>query len=245
MILFKCLKRNKQGAETMEHTDNDLAARLAKLLDQSNLSQTVVAHKIGIDRTAFSKIINGKRKVSTEELKKLADIFEVSTDYLLGNALDMHGVKPRLTTDRSDLNASNLIPVQESDFVNIPVIGTIKAGPNGLAFQDFQGRESVSKRDIDTSHDYFWLVISGESMIGDGINDGDFALIKRTTEFSNGDICAIIVDGEEGTLKHITKSKDSIVLTASNPTYQPRVFIGSDMNQITIVGRLIETKRKY
>lgn len=82
-------------------------------------------------------------------------------------------------------------------------------------------------------------------MIGDFIRDGDYALIEKTQSFDNGDICAVIVDGEEGTLKHVTKTRDSIVLTASNSVYPPRVFVGDKMNDIYIAGKLIEIKHKF
>ena len=127
----------------------------------------------------------------------------------------------------------------------MPVVGVIKAGPNGVAMEEHLGTEFTIKDNLDMSFDYFWLKVSGDSMIGDGINDGDYAMIKKTLDFNNGDICAVIVDGEEGTLKHITKSEDTIVLTASNPAYEPRVFIGKEMNKIMIAGKLVQTMRKY
>lgn len=111
--------------------------------------------------------------------------------------------------------------------------------------EEHLGTEFTIKDNLDMSFDYFWLKVSGDSMIGDGINDGDYAMIKKTLDFNNGDICAVIVDGEEGTLKHITKSADTIVLTASNPAYEPRVFIGKEMNKIMIAGKLVQTMRKY
>ncbi|KRK87527.1 hypothetical protein FD17_GL000924 [Lentilactobacillus sunkii DSM 19904] len=50
----------------------------------SDLSQAEIARRMGMDRTAFSKIKSGTRRVSAEELNKFADIFDVTTDYLLG-----------------------------------------------------------------------------------------------------------------------------------------------------------------
>lgn len=169
---------------------------------------------------------------SPDKLKALASVYSVSYSKLM--QLAGYETVP-----------DNIIPTSSADFTEVPVVGTIKAGPNGLALENYLGVESVLRKDLGGGHDYFWLVVSGDSMIGDGIHDGDFALIKRTPDFNNGDICAIIVDGEEGTLKHVTQSKDSIVLTASNPAYQPRIFVGDDMNEILVAGRLVETKRKY
>lgn len=157
----------------------------------------------------------------------------VSVDYLLGKDENNSGLP------------SNMTKVNNKDLVNIPVIGTIKAGLNGIAFEEQIGMEFTVVTDIDMSFDYFWLVVRGDSMTGDGISEGDYALIKKTTEFNKNDICAVIVDGEEGTLKHVTQNEDSIVLTASNPIYPPRVFTGTDMNKILIAGKLVQIKRNY
>lgn len=207
-----------------------LSRKLINLRESKDWSKTLVANKLGLkNMQTYANWEYGKSEPSSEMIIRIADIYGITTDKLL---------------DKMS-NQSNIIPTSSNDFTSIPVVGTIKAGPNGLALQDYQGTEEVSKNDVDKSFDYFWLVVSGDSMTGDGIFDGDYALIKQTPEFSNGDICAIIVDGEEGTLKHVTQSKDSIVLTASNPAYQPRIFVGSDMNRILVAGRLVETKRKY
>ncbi len=189
-----------------------------------------------ISPSYWSLIERGKRNIpKPDTIKRMARGLRMNPDELL----ELAGYVVNKTLP------SNIIPVDVNSLIDIPVIGTIKAGPNGLAMQDHLGMEFVNKDDIDMSYDYFWLVVSGDSMTGDGIYDKDYAMIKRTTEFNNGDICAVIVDGEEGTLKHVTKSKDSIVLTASNPSYPPRIFAGSDMNEILIAGRLVQTKRKY
>ncbi len=53
----------------------------------------------------MSKIESGSRKVSTDELKRISEIFEVSTDYLLGNTIDRNGHTPSWATndDKKDL----------------------------------------------------------------------------------------------------------------------------------------------
>lgn len=210
--------------------------QLKSIRQERKIGLNQLAMLSGVSASQISRIENGKMstpKVNT--IKKLAKGLKY-------NELELMKIAGYVADDEL---SENIIPTSSNDFTSIPVVGTIKAGPNGLALQDYQGTEKVSKYDVDKSFNYFWLVVSGDSMIGDGIFDGDYALIKQTPEFSNGDICAIIVDGEEGTLKHITQTKDSIVLTASNPAYQPRVFVGDEMNEILVAGRLVETKRKY
>lgn len=63
---------------------NNLAVRIIDLREKHNITQTELAKRMNLDKSSMSKIENGTRKVSSDELDKLANIFNVSTDYLLG-----------------------------------------------------------------------------------------------------------------------------------------------------------------
>ena len=77
--------------------------RLEDLKEKSGLTQTEIAKRIGIDRTAYSKIKNGTRKLSSSEAKKLANLFNVSTDYLLGESSKTSDNAPDWATEK-DIN---------------------------------------------------------------------------------------------------------------------------------------------
>lgn len=62
----------------------DLVNRIIDLREKRDWNQTELGRKIGLEKSAMNKIENGTRKVSTEELQKLAEVFNVTTDYLLG-----------------------------------------------------------------------------------------------------------------------------------------------------------------
>lgn len=80
--------------------------RLEDLKEKSGLTQTEIAKRIGIDRTAYSKIKNGTRRLSSSEAKKLANLFNVSTDYLLGESSKTSDSTPDWATEKdiSDLH---------------------------------------------------------------------------------------------------------------------------------------------
>ncbi|UQS83518.1 helix-turn-helix domain-containing protein [Bombilactobacillus thymidiniphilus] len=184
-----------------------------------------------ISPSYWSLVENGERNIPKREtLTRFAKGLRISENEILKIAGYIPDEKTYLDFD---------------SLVAIPIVGSIKAGPNGIAQLDFDGYASVTPSDIDRTFNYYWLKVSGKSMIGDGIYEGDLALIKQTSFFNNGDICAVIVDGEEGTLKHVTKNNDSIVLTASNPEYPPRIFSQSSDINIEIAGKLVEIKRKF
>ena len=77
---------------------NNLAIRIVDLREKANMNQVELAKKMGFDKSTMSKIENGTRKVSSDELRKLSKIFNVSADYLLGNENE----SSKKTADLSD-----------------------------------------------------------------------------------------------------------------------------------------------
>lgn len=64
---------------------NNLPIRIVDLREKAGMTQTELAKKMDFDKSTMSKVENGTRKVSSDELRKLSKIFDVSADYLLGN----------------------------------------------------------------------------------------------------------------------------------------------------------------
>ena len=89
---------------------------------------------------------------------------------------------------------------------------------------------------------HFALEVTGDSMIGAGINDGDVVIIRETGAAENGEIVVAQVEGYEATLKRFRRKGDTIVLEAANPQFEPRVLpVGS----VKIQGRLVGLIRTY
>lgn len=85
--------------------DKSLANKIVNLREEGNITQSELARRLDLDKSSMSKIESGSRKVSTDELKRISEIFEVSTDYLLGNTIDRNGHTPSWATndDKKDL----------------------------------------------------------------------------------------------------------------------------------------------
>jgi repressor LexA len=79
-------------------------------------------------------------------------------------------------------------------------------------------------------------------MIEAGIHDGDYAIIQRADDASNGEIVVALVDQEEATLKRLRKKGASVALEAANPAFETRIY-GAD--RVSIQGRLVGLMRKY
>ncbi len=95
-----------------------LAARIVDQREKVNMSQSELAKRLGIDKSSMNKIEKGTRKVSSEELDKIASIFDVSTDYLLGrHTPDKKHLEHEIDLDRAIDNAMSFDgkPVTEHD----------------------------------------------------------------------------------------------------------------------------------
>lgn len=195
---------------------------LKQLRLSKNKTQAQVASEIGIGRTGYTKIENGTQDADTEIISKLADYFGVTVDYLLG---------------RNELNyLGNIIENKK-----IPIIGSVKCGPNGLAFEYLEGYVVV---DDTLTGNIVAFRCKGDSMRDIGIEDGDIAIVRQQDDVECGELAVVIVNGDEGTLKRIRKFDGGIILEAANPDYPPRIFTGEDLNKIKIVGKVLETRRK-
>jgi repressor LexA len=121
---------------------------------------------------------------------------------------------------------------------DVPLVGHVAAGSPILAQEHveevFPLPESLVGRGP-----VFMLKVRGESMIEDGILDGDYVVIKQQSEARNGDLVAALVDGEEATVKRFERSGDTVTLHPANPDFQPMHFKGG----VEIVGTVVSVLR--
>ena len=129
----------------------------------------------------------------------------------------------------------------DTQIVELPVVGRIAAGLPIEAIEAGERSLFVSKF-LTKGLDSFILEIKGESMIDAGINDGDFAIIKRQSSANNGEIVVALTDENEATLKRFRKRGDTIALEAANELFETRIY---SAGQISIQGILIGLIRQY
>ncbi len=125
--------------------------------------------------------------------------------------------------------------------IDIPVFGRIAAGTPIEAIQTPMGTIPLPESLLGPG-EYYALEISGDSMIGAGIHDGDTAIIQRCDSADNGAIVVALIDEQEATLKRLRRKGNSVALEAANPAYETRIF-GPD--RVRIQGRLAGVFRRY
>jgi len=120
----------------------------------------------------------------------------------------------------------------------VPRVGQIACGEPILAEENIDGYDEIPD---DWGAD-FTLLCQGDSM-EPKIKDGDVVAIHSQPMVENGEVAAVLIDGE-ATLKRVFLFDDHIELRAENPTFPTILRIGEDMNTITIEGKAVGLCRK-
>lgn len=180
------------------------------LREKQGMSQEALAARLGYkDRSSIAKIESGKVDLNQSRLERFSQVFSVPVSQLLG-----------------------LQPMP--DMRRIPVLGTIACGAPILAQEHIDGYTSVPE-DI---HADFALICRGDSMINARIFDGDTVYIRQQDTVENGEIAAVLIDGE-ATLKRVRRWGDCIAFEPENPMYKPIVLRGEEMNTARILGKAV------
>lgn len=124
--------------------------------------------------------------------------------------------------------------------VDVPIIGDIAAGTPITAVENLVGMVTLD-RDLFKGEGLFSLRVRGDSMKDAGILDGDLAVIRSQASVADGEIGAVVIDGE-ATLKRIFRRTQGLVLRAENEAYAD-IEVASD-REVQIAGRLAGVVRK-
>ncbi len=133
------------------------------------------------------------------------------------------------------------IEIPNEEIKKIPMLGKIAAGTPIEAISNYDQLIEVPKNHL-LSEESFALTVEGDSMIDEGIFDGDTVLISKIKNVNNGDIIVALIDNEEATLKKFRKKGDSIALEPANKNYKTQIY-GPD--RITVQGKMCALIRKY
>ena len=207
--------------------------------NEHNLSLQDFANKIGTSRSyihMLEKNINPSTNKpispSIETLKSLANAMDMDIDILMKKLDDNQLIYLNEEKYRDQFKQ---IPYSKQVF---PLLGTVKAGYNYLAEENFIGYIYLDK-DVSDPENYFALKVTGDSM-QPVLYDNDIVIVHQQNDVENGQIGIVLIDGEEATVKKIVKYDDYIDLGAFNSYYPPR-RLDSNTN-FKIIGKVIEAR---
>jgi len=114
-----------------------------------------------------------------------------------------------------------LVKTKASSMFEVPLVGTIICGKPIEAIEVPDSVIEIAKDRRFQEGELYALKAKGNSMIGDGIFDGDFLIVKKQEWADDGDTAVAIIDDNEATLKKYYKEKGRIRLQPANPAFSP------------------------
>jgi repressor LexA len=195
---------------------------------------------------------------SFEEMKDALDLKSKSGVHRLISALEERGFIRRLPNRARALEITRMPDVKgaapapapapaalppaanSNDIVELPLHGRIAAG---TPIEALQGTDTLPvPAALLGPGEHYALQVAGDSMVEEGILDGDFALIRKTDAARDGEIVVALIDNEEATLKTFRREGSMIRLDPANRRYDAQRY---RPDQVQVQGRLAGLLRRY
>ncbi len=195
--------------------------RLKEAMDYRNIKQVDLVEKTKLDKTLINKYLSGVSNAKQRKLTILAEALNVNEVWLLGYDVSM------------EREANAKIDKLGNPVVEIPILGTVKAGYDYLAQENWIGTIDIDKKLADGG-EFFALKVKGDSMAPIFI-EGDTVILKKQNDCENNQVAVVIINGDEGTLKKVKKTDDGIILQAYNPIYSPVFYTNKEIKEMPVV----------
>lgn len=194
------------------------------------------------NKEIFAKNLNYyltiNKKTRAEACKDLEIPYSTFTDWCNANIYPRID-KIELLANYFDIKKSDLVENKEktdklgNPVVEIPILGTVKAGYDYLAQENWIGTIDIDKKLADGG-EFFALKVKGDSMAPIFI-EGDTVILRKQNDCENNQVAVVIINGDEGTLKKVKKTDDGIILQAYNPIYSPIFYTNKEIKEMPVV----------
>ncbi len=197
-----------------------IGSRIKQRRKELGLSVDELAQRLGKNRATIYRYASDEiENLPTTVLEPLSEVLQTSPAFLMG------------WEDVAPLQLPNIFPIETK---KIPLLGTIAAGKPIFADEHFESYVECGSN----IHADFCLHVKGDSMINARIMDGDVVFIKQQPDVCDGEIAAVLIDGET-TLKRVYKMPGMVQLQAENPKYKPMVFTRNNCSDFRILGKAV------
>lgn len=241
--------------------------RIRELREERGLKQVDLANELGVRQNTLSTWETGRYEPDNEMLRKIAEHFQVSVDYILGKSPVRNFPTTQIDTlrmirlvrtveqmdqeqfDETLTRAENILTGQVDQGVGvhkIPVLGSVPAGIPIEAIEDVLDWEEIPASMCNGDKEYFALKVQGDSMWPDYL-PGDIVIVRKSPVCENGNVCVVYINGYDATLKQVTFQGDgSLTIVPRNPSYPPRTFSREEVRDlpVSVAGVVVELRRK-
>lgn len=226
--------------------------KLRKLREEKGFTLQEVGDLVGESKQTIHKyerdIITN---IPSSNVEKLAKLFSVSPSYIMGwFAPTVSSVTPEHAKDYAEGkvgihdHAKKSGLHNEIKMIDIPIIGSVAAGEAIERIEHIEGYQptDISRIPGGDENSAFWLKVKGNSMTGDGIEEGDLVLVHKTTEVHSHEIACVAVNDFEATIKRVNCENDMCVLRPSNKDHDVQIH---PAEKIHIIGKVIGLQKFF
>lgn len=198
-------------------------------LAQKQSSQLDLANYLNVSNTTVNNWVKGYSMPRMDKVDKICQFFMINRSDLLES-----NPQEEFTGNQSSPKG-----------IRIPVLGKVAAGIPIEAITDIEDWEEIPQSMSKTGK-YFALKIAGKSM-EPRMMDGDVVIVRRQSDVDSGDIAVVLVNGNDATVKQVSKSDAGLTLIGWNPSvYTPRTYNKKECKElpVTILGKVVEIRGK-
>ena len=198
-------------------------------LAQKQSSQLDLANYLNVSNTTVNNWVKGYSMPRMDKVDKICQFFMINRSDLLES-----NPQEEFTGNQSSPKG-----------IRIPVLGKVAAGIPIEAITDIEDWEEIPQS-MSKTGEYFALKIAGKSM-EPRMMDGDVVIVRRQSDVDSGDIAVVLVNGNDATVKQVSKSDAGLTLIGWNPSvYTPRTYNKKECKElpVTILGKVVEIRGK-
>ena len=160
--------------------------------------------------------------------------------YLRRDDLKSRAMRP--VTPISSARSAKVSALGE-EFVDVPILGRVAAGEPLLAVENVEDTVKVDRFFLGSNREVFALRVVGESMIEDGIHDGDYVFVKKTPTANRGETVVAMIEGE-ATVKRYYPEGNHIRFQPANSSMQPIIVRREDFRSVDLIGKVVGVYRR-
>ncbi len=176
------------------------------------------------------------------ELSSLATVHKHLTNLATKGLIKRHWNRGRGIELVSDMNQPNMVDMQLGAAYQLPLKGTVAAGLPIEAYESGTETLSVPSEMVRDAESTFVLRVRGDSMVEDGILEGDLIIVERRATARNGQVVVALVNGSEATVKRFYLEGDTVRLQPANSLMAPIYTMAKD---VEVQGLVIGLMRHF
>ena len=209
---------------------NTIGERIYKRRTELNLSVDDVAKKLNKNRATIYRYENNEiENMPASILNSLAGILKTTPAYLMG-------------WENWEDSINQIVSIHDYKITKSPIIGTITAGYDGIAYEEDLGEIEVLDTALNgyAAEECFVLKIKGDSMYPLFLNN-DLVLVHKQNHVDSGTIAVVLYNGDEATVKKVVykQGENWLDLIPSNPEYMTKHIENEELEQCRIIGKVI------